>query len=318
MWSEFQARIEENEQDRPVPLRRALFDVVCGSELRPGQGDTKKMLPFEFGQAERLLWEIQNPARNVYLPERWQHRLEQEGFACELRPHQKGVKDGGRHSALSREWAFGDEDCVVLRMDSADDLQRLLDLLLQSGAELTLDPAAVARWIARLRHFFPTLDRFDLPDPDFDGLERDYKLEIASELRPALEGAASEQEVVDAIHSALAKSNLLPWRAYWPMSPKGDADREKLWPALRTLANAALGDPSGHAEALDAFSRVWVETVPKGTSDPARQIAEFLFLHLAPADGVYVRHSVRQDFWLEAVGSRFPDHGSLAASRTRK
>jgi len=312
MWSEFQARIEENEQDRPVPLRRALFDVICGSGLRPGQGVTKKMLAFEFDQAERLLWEIEYPARNVFLPERWQHRLEQAGFACELRPYQKGVEDGGRHSALSREWSFGNADCVVLHMDSADDLRRLLDLLLQSSAELTLDHAAVARWITRLRHFFPTLDRFDRPDPDFDGLERDYKLEIASELRPALEGAASEQEVADAINSALAKSNLLPWQAYWPMSPKGDADREKLWPELQELANAALGDPSGYAEALDAFGRVWVETVPQGKPDPARQIAEFLFLHLAPADGIYVRHTVRQDLWLEAVGSRFPDHGSLA------
>lgn len=31
MWSELQERIEENEQDRPVPLRRALFDVIRGS-----------------------------------------------------------------------------------------------------------------------------------------------------------------------------------------------------------------------------------------------------------------------------------------------
>jgi hypothetical protein len=312
MWSEFQARIEENEQDHPVPLRRALFDVICGSGLRPGQGVTKKMLAFEFDQTERLLWEIQNFAHNVFLPKRWQHRLEQAGFACELRHYIKGVKDGGRHSELSRECSFGNEDCVVLQMDSADDLRRLLDLLLQSGAELTLDHAAVARWITQLRHFFPALDRFDRPDPDFDGLERDYKLEIASELRPALEGATSEQEVADAINSALAKSNLLPWQAYWPMSPKGDADREKLWPELQTLANAALGDPSGHAEALDAFSRAWMETVPQGKSDPARQIAEFLFLHLAPADGIYVRHTVRQDLWLEAVGSRFPDHELLA------
>jgi hypothetical protein len=37
-----------------------------------------------------------------------------------------------------------------------------------------------------------------------------------------------------------------------------------------------------------------------------------LFLHLAPSDGIYIRHSVRQDFWLEAVGSRFPDHASMA------
>jgi hypothetical protein len=312
MWNKFQARIEENDRDQSTPLRGALFEVIYDSGLRPGQSDTKKMLPFEFGQAERLLWEIHYPARNFFLPQNWQDRLEQAGFACELRPYQEGVKDGGRHSALSREWSFGEEDCVVLQVGGTDDLRRLLGLLLQSGSELTLDPAAVDRWIARLRHFFPTLDRFDRPDPDFDRLERDYKLEIASELRPALEGAASEQEVADAINSALAKSNLLPWRAYWPMSPKGDADREKLWPELQTLANAALGNPSGHAEALDAFSRAWVETMPQGKPDPARQIAEFLFLHLAPTDGIYIRHTVRQDLWLEAVGNRFPDHDLIA------
>lgn len=312
MWQEIEDRIDQNEQDRPVPLRKALLDVIRGSGLRPGQAATKKMVALEFGQGERLLWEIQGSARNVFLSKKWQHRLEQAGFACELRPYQKGMKDGGRHSALSREWSFEDTDCIALRIDTAQDLRRLFDLLLQSGSELTLNPAAVARWISRLHHFFPSLDRFDSPDPVFDERERDYKLEIASELRSALDTGATDEAIVNAIHSALAKSNLLPWRAYWPMSPKGDADREKLWPALRLLANAALEDPSGHAEALNTFSTTWVETVPQGKPDPARQIAEFLFLHLSPAEGVYIRHTVRQDFWLEAVGSRFPDHISLA------
>ena len=312
MWSEFEARIEENEKDRPAPLRRALFEVIRRSELRPGQGVTKKMVSFEFGQNGRILWEIQGQARNIYLSQKLQRCAEQAGFACELRPYQRGLKDGGRHSALSREWSFGDSDCVVLRVDTAEEMRRLIDLLLHSGSELTLDPVAVARWISQLRHFFPAFDRFDAPDPDFDDRERSYKLEVASELRVALKEAASDKEIADAIHSALSKSNLLPWRAYWPMSPKGDADRERLWPALRLLADAALGDPSGHAEALDAFCKTWVETAPQSKPDPARQIAEFLFLHLAPSDGIYIRHSVRQDFWLEAVGSRFPDHASMA------
>ncbi len=170
--------------------------------------------------------------------------------------------------------------------------------MLHSGEELTLDPAAVARWIARLRHFFPTLDRFDRSDPDFDAQERVYKLEVASDLRSDLEEAASEQEIADAIHSALVKSNLLPWRAYWPMSPKGDADREKLWPALSDLGRAALGAPEGHATALEDFVVAWIDAVPKASTDAARQIAEFLFLHIAPNEGVYIRHTVRQDLLL--------------------
>ena len=163
-----------------------------------------------------------------------------------------------------------------------------------------------------MRQFFPALDRFDLPDPQFDESERTYKLEIAAELKAALAQANSDQALADAVNAALVKSNLLQWRAYWPMSSKGDADREKLWPALRTLVDAALGAPSGHAAALETFVSAWNASVPDAKPDPARQIAEFLFLHLSPDDGIYIRHSVRQDLWREAVGRRFPDHPSMA------
>lgn len=311
MWTNFEARLDENEQERPIPLRRALFDVLRGSGLRPGEGVTKKMASFEFGAGERLLWEIQNPA-NVFLDVKWRDLVEANGFATEVRPYQSGMKDGGRHSALSRDWSFGDTDCFVVRIDSAEALRRLIGVLLQSDDELVLNPAAVTRWIEQLRHFFPALDRFDLPDPQFDEAERTYKLEIAAELKAAIPQADSDQALADAVNAALVKSNLLQWRAYWPMSSKGDADREKLWPALRTLVDAALGAPDGHADALEAFVNAWSAAVPDGKPDPARQIAEFLFLHLAPDDGIYIRHSVRQDLWREAVGRRFPDHASMA------
>lgn len=311
MWTNFEARLDENEQERPIPLRRALFDVLRGSGLRPGEGVTKKMASFEFGAGERLLWEIQNPA-NVFLDVKWRDLVEANGFATEVRPYQSGMKDGGRHSALSRDWSFGDTDCFVVRIDSAEALRRLIGVLLQSDDELVLNPAAVTRWIEQLRHFFPALDRFDLPDPQFDEAERTYKLETAAELKAAIAQTDSDQALADAVNAALVKSNLLQWRAYWPMSSKGDADREKLWPALRTLVDAALGAPDGHAAALEAFVNAWIAAVPDGKPDPARQIAEFLFLHLAPDDGIYIRHSVRQDLWREAVGRRFPDHASMA------
>jgi hypothetical protein len=44
MWESFEARLDENERDRPLPLRRALFDVLRGSGLRPGGGVTKKCM----------------------------------------------------------------------------------------------------------------------------------------------------------------------------------------------------------------------------------------------------------------------------------
>jgi hypothetical protein len=311
MWENFEARLDENEREGSIPLRRALFDVLRSSGLRPGAGITKKMVSLEFGAGERLVWEIQNPS-NVFLHIKWRDSAEANGFATELRPYQRGMKDGGRHSALSRDWSFGDADCFVVRIEDAETLRRLIAVLLQSGDALVLNPAAITRWIERLRHFFPAFDRFDPPDPHFDEAERTYKLAIAAELRAAIEQANSDQELADAVDTALAKSNLLQWRAYWPMSPKGNANREQLWPALRALVDAALGAADGHSAALEAFVEAWISAVPDGKPDPARQIAEFLFLHLAPSDGIYIRHSVRQDLWLEAVGSRFPDHASMA------
>lgn len=311
MWESFEARLDENESDRPLPLRRVLFDALRRSGLRPGGGVTKKMVSFEFGGGERLLWEMQNPA-NIFLHAKWRDRVEANGFASELRSYQSGMKDGGRHSALSRDWSFGNADCIVVRMDNAEALRRLLGALLNSEDALVLNPTAITRWIERLRHFFPALDRFDRPDPHFDEAERTYKLEIAAELKAAIAQPRSNQDLADAINTALAKSNLLQWRAYWPMSPKGDADREKLWPALRELVDAALGAADGHALALEAFVNAWIAAVPNGKPDSARQIGEFLLLHLAPNEGIYIRHSVRQDLWLQAVGSRFPDHSSTA------
>lgn len=312
MWSEFEARIAENEGEQPLPLRRALLEVIRGSNLHPGQGVTKKMVSFEFGPSERLLWEIQSPARNFFLSQKWQFRLESAGFSFELRPYQKGVKDGGRHSALSREWAFGEGDCVALRIDDTGDLKRLLELIVKAGAELVLDPAAVERWIASLKKFFPNLDRFDTPDPDFDDRERDYKLKTVANLRAALAGAADDQAVAQAILAAASDSNLLDWRTYLPLTRGSDADRSQLDPALGALAQAALGPTDGHPAALAAFASAWRDAVPKGSDDAARQIGEFLFLHLWPDEGVYIRHSVRQDLWREAIGTRFPRHETMA------
>src|SRR5690606_23446411 len=200
-----------------------------GSGLRPGAGVTKKMASFEFGAGERLLWEVQNPA-NVFLHAKWRDLVEASGFVTKLRSYQSGMQDGGRHQALSRDWSFGDADCFVVKIEDADTLRRLIAVLLQSGDALMLNPAAITRWIERLCHFFPAFDRFDPPDPHFDEAERTYKLAIAAELKTAIAQAGSDQELADAVNTALAKSNLLQWRAYWPMSPKGDANREQLWP----------------------------------------------------------------------------------------
>lgn len=279
MWESFKARLEENETDRPLPLRRAFFDILRGSGLRPGGGITKKMVSFEFGAGESLLWEIQQPA-NLFLDAKFRDRVEKHGFTSEVRPYDSRIKDGGRHSALSRDWAFGENDCIVVRIDNPDALRRLLGVLLHSDDALVLNPAAITRWIERLRHFFPSLDRFDRPDPDFDEAERNYKLATISKLRPALENAGDDSSIARAVFEAATDSNnLLDWRTSEPLSVKSNADHGLLNTAIASLVHAALGSPEGHAEALDAFARVWKEAVPKGTEDAARQIGEFIFFH---------------------------------------
>ncbi|WP_457579567.1 AAA family ATPase [Ensifer adhaerens] len=307
MWMSIEARLDQNEQSKPSPLRRVLLQAIRNSEFRPGH-DTQYMVSFEFGGGERLLWEIRNP-ENFYLHSKFRPGVEAKGFAVTLKPYQLG--GGGRISALDNKWAFDRTDCILIQIESAEILHRLFGVL-QSTETLALNPAAITRWIERLRHFFPAFERFDQPDPDFEEAERTYKLAIAADLKRTITQVSSGQELADAVNTALTKSNLLPWRAYWPMSSKGNADREKLWPALRALVDTALGPSAGHAPALEAFVADWIAAVPDGKPDSARQIAEFLFLHLAPDVGIYIRHSVRQDLWLEAVGSRFPEHASIA------
>jgi hypothetical protein len=312
MWENFKARLEENDP-RYAEQRRIYLDCIRGAGFRPGDGHAKKMLPFKFGADEQLLWGIEDAARNFFLHPKWQPLLKDRNFDCGLKAfdESKGA-GGGRHTGLNSSWAFEKDACLVVPIEDDESLRRLIAMLIQPGDALMLNPAAITRWIERLRGFFPGLGRFDQPDPHFDEAERTYKLEIAAELKRVIAQANSDQELVDAVNTALAKSNLLQWRAYWPMSSKGDADRAQLWPALRAVVDAALSAPDGRASALEAFVAAWIAAVPDGKPDPARQIAEFLFLHLAPNDGIYIRHSVRQDLWLEAVGSRFPDQASMA------
>jgi DNA polymerase III delta prime subunit len=311
MWESIEDRLHENERDRPIPLRRALFDALRGSGLRPGRGITKKMVSFEFGAGERLLWEIQNPA-NIFLQEKWRDRVEANGFVTETRPYQSGMKDGGRHSALSRDWSFGDADCIVVRIENAQELQQLLAVLLNSDNALVLNAATITRWIEQLRELFPSLDRFDRPDSDFDEKERTYKLETAAALRAGLEAANDDETLVAAVLGALQGSNLLQWRIYWPMSTNGDGDPRRIASALRELVEAADGPADGHPEALQRFAAAWADAVPNPQRDHARQIGEFILMHLAPDTGIYIRHTVREDFWREGFGVKFPAGSSLA------
>lgn len=311
MWQNVEARIEEHERRGHVPLRHSLLSVIKMSSLKPVH-DTHYMMALEFGKGDRLLWELSSPAQNFFLHTKWRGRIEKAGFASELRPYQSGMKDGGRHSALSRDWSFKQADCIVIRVDSTVALERLLGVITDDRGELHLDPEAITRWIDRLRSFFPDFERFDRPDPKFDEQERNYKLEAATTLRASLENAKSDGDCLEAIRAALSKSNLVDWRVHVPISPTGNADREKLSPAFRALSHAALGSAKDHPAALASFAQAWMDAVPNSTLDSARQIAEFVFLHVNPIEGFYIRSQVRRDLWRESVGSAFPQLDSLA------
>ncbi|HET7308173.1 MAG TPA: AAA family ATPase [Gammaproteobacteria bacterium] len=312
MWKDVENRIDENDRDNPVPLRRELLAILRNSGLEPSGGDTKKMVSFTFGADEPLTWELTGSAINFFVRSGWLERLENAGLSCDLRKYQEGLKDGGRHSALSRSWSFSEADCICIRIRNAADLRKLLDVLGGSATGLSLNPQAVTRWISRLRRFFPDFVRFDAPDEAFDERERTYKIAIADELRAAVENAETDKPVTDAIYAALVKSNLIQWRAYWALSPKGDADMFKLSPAFRELAMAALGPAAGHPQAVASFVDAWTAAVPDPQKDHARQIGEFVLMHLSPNDAIYIRHTVRQDLWREAVGTKFPVGSSMA------
>ncbi|OOY24904.1 hypothetical protein BMI91_00175 [Thioclava sediminum] len=311
-WDMIAARIAENDAEKPNPLRAGLFDSLRGTSLQPNGNATKYMVGFKSEAGEKIVWELKGAARNFFVAPKWEVQAKAVGLGCERRPYVMGEKDGKRHSALNRPWSFPERDCLRVLVNTTDDLQKLIAVIDQQVAEPVLFSAAITRWIARLRQFFPDLVRFDRPDPDFDASEREYKIDGAARLTAALASAPDDTAVLEAVHDALAKSNLLSWRVYWPMSPKGNGDVAKIAAALRALVAAAQGPADDHPRALADFVAAWLGAVPDAQRDPARQIGEFLLMHLSPDTGIYIRHSVREDFWREAYGAKFPASDDLA------
>lgn len=58
MWQDIEARIEENEREQDVPLRKAFLSLLRDSDMRPGRAATNNMVVFEFGKDERLVWQM--------------------------------------------------------------------------------------------------------------------------------------------------------------------------------------------------------------------------------------------------------------------
>ncbi|WP_245848542.1 AAA family ATPase [Actibacterium ureilyticum] len=312
-WSSFTNRISELETKRkPSANRRAVFEVIRNSKLRPNPDyDASLYLgPLIDPQGRPLCLEYTNDRPNLWFHESHVPALRDAGLEPSRKPP-SGSDNEGRHSGLKSK-GFQDIDAWKLG-DLDPDRARAALTALGFAGDFQLDPTAVKRWIERLQHFFPSLDRFDRPDPDFDEAERNYKLATINKLRPALESAGDDSSITEAVFTAATDSNnLLDWRTSEPLSSKSNADHGLLDPAVASLVRAALRSPEEHAAALDIFAGIWKEAVPKGTEDAARQIGEFIFFHLWPDQAVYIRHTVRQDLWREAVGTPFPKHSTLA------
>lgn len=313
MWEEIEARIAENDSEGPVPLRRELLEALRAADVRPVPGGaTKKMVGMDLPGGNRLVWAIEQSAKSFFVAPKWHDLLGRDGFSCDLRPFVHGEKEGKRHSGLNRSWSFPQQDCLKVQVESPAELRRMIERICGNQAPKALNPAAVTRWITRLRQFFPDLDRFDRPDPAFDSQERDYKLQTAERMRAGIAAAGDDAELLAVIHDGLVRSNLLPWRAFWSMSPKGDGDATRIAAALRALVDAAQGSSEHHPQALADFADVWAEAVPNPQRDHARQIGEFVLMHLSPDAGIYIRHTVREALWREGYDEKFPASRDLA------
>jgi len=231
-WSSFTNRISELETKRkPSANRRAVFEVIRNSKLRPNPDyDASLYLgPLIDPQGRPLCLEYTNDRPNLWFHESHVRALQDAGLDPSRKPP-SGSDSEGRHSGLKSK-GFQDIDAWKLS-DLDPDRARAALTALGFAGDFQLDPTAVKRWIERLQHFFPSLDRFDRPDPDFDEAERNYKLATINKLRPALESAGDDSSITEAVFTAATDSNnLLDWRTSEPLSPKSNAVHGLLDPA---------------------------------------------------------------------------------------
>lgn len=314
MWREYEAILSSMQEASPKLLRDRYFSLLKEAGFRPftkaptGVPGSGRILPFEVGTGERVLWDVDSVSDFLLHP-KWEHLLRPLGLTIE---EASGTVDS-KKPGDAWTWAFDKPSCLLVRIRDESELHGFLRTVAEAAQRPVLDPEAIDRWIGKVRKHFPGLDRFDRPDAVFDEAERNYKLRCGEILRAAISEARSDAELAAGIVSALnASRDLVHFRVYDPLKPGRNADHATLNAALRALVEAARGPAQHHPQALEAFADIWRKAVPEGRADAARQIAEFVFLLLSPEDGIYIRSSVRDALWREAVGHRFPGHASVA------
>jgi 5-methylcytosine-specific restriction enzyme B len=132
MWQEVERRIADNEADAKLPsapIRRSILAELKKSSAVPAHA-AKKMAAFTLPGDVTLLWELTSPSLNFFVAAPLKDTLAAAGFQGEPRPfdHDR-LPNGGRHSALSLDWSFGQEDCVCVKIHNASDVIRLVSAL---------------------------------------------------------------------------------------------------------------------------------------------------------------------------------------------
>lgn len=132
MWKSIEERVLENEaliNATPAAHRRPFMARLQAEGVDP-RYHTKKMVAFSLSSGATMLWELSGAAHNFFVDCRHTSVLKTAGFEVEPRLFDRtSPPDGGRHSALSRDWAFGDKDCLCVKVDNVSDVGRLVRLL---------------------------------------------------------------------------------------------------------------------------------------------------------------------------------------------
>lgn len=306
-WQPYEASVKKHQSDNPSALRQAVFNLIREkSRLQPTPGASVNTytLYLQAPDSRPVVLGHQPLVPNLFLTEPDAARLRAAGIPVDAEMPAVTADGKSRTSGLNVKAAFGKETAWRFKLDTVETTKKILETLNLLASD-TIPPDVLARWIGRLRHFFPDFSRFSEPDADFDERERTYKLQTAEKLRADIAIAQSDRDYLNAVHTACVNSNLLQWRVYWPISPKGDADFAAISPAFKALVKAAA-DPAAHPRAVADFSAAWLQNVPKAQRDSARQIAGFILMHLSPQAGIYFRRSLLDALYLEAVGRKFP------------
>lgn len=146
MWQEIESRIADNEADGKLPsapFRRAILAELKKTGVSPVH-TAKKMASFKLPGGETLLWELTSPALNFFVGKPLSDKLTASGFHVEPRPFDHSrLPNGGRHSALSLDWSFGQEDCVCAKVQDVEDVDRLISAL--TNGSLIRTESAISR-----------------------------------------------------------------------------------------------------------------------------------------------------------------------------